>query len=621
MWLNPQKDKIALLKTDIDVHTLGISTIQEILEECGFTVCVADEKLSEVLMFLGDDNNASYFIKWLISNKITVVSFSYRLDPRDGVLFFKQMYNVIWQHNMLVENGGQIKFCCFAGLPIACQMVKMEFQESIVVFEGDEKVIDSLKKFKINPDKAPKSLVEIDKYDTFLEKFGFSIINSGDYRLISGVDRSSTRKFGTENEFVVDRIYNGRIKGLPPLIRVHAGPYNSERKDAIKEFIEWIKVFRNEGLLDVLSLGTSQLSQSMFGKEWGDMPNGGGLPISSEDEYYELYKNGHPMLFRTYAGTINMSVLAKVHERSMNIAWHALSLWWFSELDGRGPYSVLENLEESIKALKYIALSNKPYEPNVGHHFSFRGGDDITYVLSIVLAARLAKSIGIKDFIVQIMLNTPKQTWGIMDLAKARATMELVRELEDSNFHVFLQTRAGLDYFNHDLDKAKCQLASVTALMDDIEPCNNVSPDIIHVVSYSEAAFLATPQVINESIKITRRALECYRIMKKGKQFELPYSAEAIYERQIYLKNGVKALLTLIEKEIVNPYSPKGLFQIFQAGFLPVPDLRYCREKYPYAVNWKTKIKNGAVDCYFLEKRMSIEQRIDVLQYNLRQIR
>ena len=157
--------------------------------------------------------------------------------------------------------------------------------------------------------------------------------------------------------------------------------------------------------------------------------------------------------------------------------------------------------------------------------------------------------------------------------------------------------------------------------MDDIEPCNNVSPDIIHVVSYSEAAFLATPQVINESIRITRRALECYRIMKKEKQFELPYSAEAIYERQIYLKNGVKALLALIEKEIVNPYSPEGLFQIFQAGFLPVPDLKYCREKYPYAVNWKTKIKNGAVDCYFLEKRMSIEQRINVLQYNLRQIR
>ena len=44
MWLNPQEDRIALLKTEIDVHTLGISTIQEILEECGFTVYLSDEK-------------------------------------------------------------------------------------------------------------------------------------------------------------------------------------------------------------------------------------------------------------------------------------------------------------------------------------------------------------------------------------------------------------------------------------------------------------------------------------------------------------------------------------------------------------------------------------------------
>ena len=56
-------------------------------------------------MFLGDENNASYFIKWLINNKITVVSFSYRLDPRDGVLFFKQIYNAIGQHNCLLRMG------------------------------------------------------------------------------------------------------------------------------------------------------------------------------------------------------------------------------------------------------------------------------------------------------------------------------------------------------------------------------------------------------------------------------------------------------------------------------------------------------------------------------------
>ena len=103
----------------------------------------------------------------------------------------------------------------------------------------------------------------------------------------------------------------------------------------------------------------------------------------------------------------------------------------------------------------------------------------------------------------QNMLNTPKYTIGLQDLAKGRTMLRLVRELEDENFSVHLQLRAGLDYFSPDLEKAKIQLACVTALMDDIEPDNENSPEIIHVVSYCEAVRLATPPVIVESIKIT----------------------------------------------------------------------------------------------------------------------
>lgn len=49
-------------------------------------------------------------------------------------------------------------------------------------------------------------------------------------------------------------------------------------------------------------------------------------------------------------------------------------------------------------------------------------------------------------------------------------------------------------------------------MMDDIDPKNIYSPEIIHVVSYSEALYLATPDIIDESIKITRHALKEYRI-------------------------------------------------------------------------------------------------------------
>lgn len=34
--------------------------------------------------------------------------------------------------------------------------------------------------------------------------------------------------------------------------------------------------------------------------------------------------------------------------------------------------------------------------------------------------------------------------------------------------------------------------------MDDIDPKNIYSPEIIHVVSYSEALYLATPDIIDE---------------------------------------------------------------------------------------------------------------------------
>jgi hypothetical protein len=91
----------------------------------------------------------------------------------------------------------------------------------------------------------------------------------------------------------------------------------------------------------------------------------------------------------------------------------------------------LQNLREHLETLDFIAASGKPFEPNIPHHFSFRGGDDVTYILSAYLAARTAKSRGVKTLILQNMLNTPKYTLGVADLAKSRAMLRLVRTLED----------------------------------------------------------------------------------------------------------------------------------------------------------------------------------------------
>ena len=113
------------------------------------------------------------------------------------------------------------------------------------------------------------------------------------------------------------------------------------------------------------------------------------------------------------------------------------------------------------------------------------------------------------------MLNTPKYTWGVQDIAKSRAIINLLHGLEDDSFRVSFQTRAGLDYFVPDVEIAKAQLAAVTALMDDIMPYDDNCPDIIHVVSFSEAIRLATPEVMKESIRITLGAMHEYRRLRK----------------------------------------------------------------------------------------------------------
>jgi hypothetical protein len=310
-----------------------------------------------------------------------------------------------------------------------------------------------------------------------------------------------------------------------------------------------------------------------------------------------------------------------MYEDTINIAWHALSLWWFSQIDGRGGNGVYENLKEHIQTIQYAALTNKPFEPNVPHHFAFRGADDVTYIVSAYLAAMTAKKNGIKHLILQNMLNTPKYTWNIADLAKSRAMLELVRSLEDEDFKVTLQTRAGLDYFSPDPEKAKIQLGAVTALMDDIQPQDQHSPEIIHVVSYSEGYGLADPQVINESIKITLHTLEEYRKLKKTVSVMKEFGLSEIDQRKDSLLQSAKKIISTMQEKIPNLYSASGLYTAFACGFLPVPYLYLQKEEFEYARAVKTKIMNGSVvktDEY--GNTMTDEQFLDYAKSNISKI-
>ncbi len=584
-----------LVKTKIDVHTLGITTIANLLEDCGYKTYISTPNVSEAVENLQIENNFSLLKKWIETYNISKIGFSYRLDPDEAKEYFCKLFYQLKSHQMFKEDGGSLTYVFFAGLPEACSKVKKTLGDKIITFPGDETPIESLTRLGIPPYRIPSELAASSKYDNLRWDFAKELLSSNIHKAYPVRDHLGYKSAGSASDNFVERLEYSKIKNSLPIIRAHVGPYNPNRLEAIKEFISWVKDLARSKYLDVLSIGSSQLTQSHFGEDWKGMPNGGGVPVNSEIEYSLIKEAAIPMLVRTYAGTKDVPGLAQMHEKVLNISWHALSLWWFSEIDGRGPNTVLDNLKEHIETIKYIASTGKPMEPNVPHHFSFRGADDITYILSGIIAAKTAKKYGIRHLILQNMLNTPKHTIGVQDLAKGKTMLKIVRELEDSNFKVYLQARAGLDYFAPDLEKAKIQLAAVTAMMDDLEPDNENSPEIIHVVSYSEAVHLATPPVIKESIQITLAALDSYRKKRKtGLVPNIKYDKN-LNDRCMELEEEVRESLKILEANIPNLYTPEGLYQLFEKGFFPVPDMIDSDNKYPLATKWKTRLKKGGI--------------------------
>lgn len=588
-------DVFGFIKTKVDAHTMGLYTMANLLRDCGYKVEIANDDICEAIENLSKLNNYSLFKHWIEINNITRISFSYRLDPQDGCDYFMTMFELLKGDTMLSERGGPIKELAFAGLPDACKMVNQKTNGRVILFPGNETPIVSLRMYGVPESVLPVSLCSDNPYDNMRWDFAKRLVESERWKYESAQDHYGYKECGTEHDSYVARLEYAISRHSLPIIRTHSGPYNNNRDEALREYNSWCKDLAESKLLDILSIGSSQLTQSNFGENWEGKSNGGGVPINSELEYRIIKENSRPMLVRTYSGTKDILKLARIHERALNISWHALSFWWFNELDGRGRNSLLDNLKEHFETVRYAVATNKPVEPNVPHHFSFRGADDITYIITGYIAAKVCKKLGVRHLILQNMLNTPKYTSGAEDLAKSRAMIKLVRQLEDNNFHVSVQTRAGLEYFSPNLEEAKIQLAAVTCMMDDIDPYNDNSPEIVHVVNYSEAICLATPHIIKESIQITLSALKEYRLAKTlGNVPDMRYDTD-ICERTESLLEECRASIELLEKALPNLYTPEGFYTAFVEGFFPVPYLVDPMRKYPKATQWHTAMKNGGV--------------------------
>ena len=237
------REIIGLIRPDIDIHTLGLSTIANLLEDCNYKVVIADAKLARAVATVSKLNNSYLLIRWIEENHITRLGFSYRLDPKDAQLHFGKVYHLLKNANLMKNEGGPINQVYFAGLPDACNRIKHEYHNEIPVFIGDEEMSETLEKFGVPKYKIPNKILLGSIYDDERKKFAKNLIYSGKYLDRLPISRSGYSSFGTFNDTVMDRIVFNRKNNLPPLTRVHVGPYNSNYKEAIVEFHHWLKLF------------------------------------------------------------------------------------------------------------------------------------------------------------------------------------------------------------------------------------------------------------------------------------------------------------------------------------------------------------------------------------------
>ncbi|MBC7242146.1 MAG: cobalamin B12-binding domain-containing protein [Anaerolineae bacterium] len=298
---------------------------------------------------------------------------------------------------------------------------------------------------------------------------------------------------------VVERI---RWKAPFPILRHHFG------LPTVEDTIAGVAYIADSRLLDVISLGLDQDAQENFFHPERQDPRrrgAGGVPVRTPADLEAIYaasRRGNFPLLRAYSGTDDFILMAELLVHTIRNAWCAIPLFWFNRMDGRGPWDLEGSIREHQRVMAWYAERNIPVELNEPHHWGMRDASDVTFVVSAYLSAYNAKAFGVREYIAQMMFNSPPGLSDAMDLAKMLACLEIVQPLEDANFRVWRQTRIGL--LSHPLDEeaARGHLAAATYLQMALHP------HIVHIVGHTEAHHAATAEDVVVACRVARRAIE-----------------------------------------------------------------------------------------------------------------
>jgi hypothetical protein len=382
----------------------------------------------------------------------------------------------------------------------------------------------------------------------------------------------------TADDFPQTTVERVHWKSPYPILRHHFGLPTMEAT------IAGIRQIAEAKALDVISLGIDQDAQANFFHPERQDPRqtgAGGVPVRSADDYRALYqasRRGNFPLLRTYSGTDDFLKLAEMYVDTINIAWCAIPLFWFNAMDGRGPWDLEGSIREHQEVMAFYGERNIPVELNEPHHWGMRDAPDVIFVVSAFLSAYNARAFGVKDYIAQMMFNSPGELSDKMDLAKMLAVLDIIAPLssphlpkgnggdEGGRFQIYKQTRTGLLSYPVEINAARAHLSASIYLQMALRP------DIIHIVGHTEADHAATGKDIIEAAGMARRAIE--NAMGQPDLTADPEvmarKAELVEQAQVTLE----AIKSIAPASVSDPWTdPTTLAKSVSLGIMDAPQL------------------------------------------------
>jgi uncharacterized protein (TIGR01319 family) len=608
------------------VHSLGVETFAEWMEDRGE---------GHMAVKLGPAVPIENVINKIRESQPEIVAISMRLGDLHVDKLISEFIEKAAQYHLLPRESG-IRYA-FGGLRPAANLVRA--MTGLPVLEDK---FSSPEDRHYDLDEMAENYGDIDAFQGF---FGLVV---DDYVTMEELEAFAQGKAVTRTtqeiqwaDTLLERVRQVRQLEKRPIIRAHIGV----AADSIEPTVEAIEKMAEAECLEIVSLAPDQPAQEYLakfvrGEEDPDkyLKGQGGVPIRTKKDLRRLkeatQRGNYPMT-RIYSGTDELVELAKLFEDSFRMPFPAVPIFFYNELDGRGPISIRDSFDEHFEVLRWWAARNKAVEINDPHQWQLRNSTDDMLVTDHVVAGVVALKMDIQHYVMQMMYDLPPGASGLNDLAKFQGAYELIEPLtRHFDFHIIKETRGGLSSFPPNLDRAKGHLATSTYWQMHMEP------DIVHVVSFSEAHHEAKAEDVIESCDIVKQVFEDFdkgdkpdvwsdrRLMARKRQlkwgamynilhlallggYEGPVTLDNFFEWAVSVEEARKRdhprqwernyetmLLSFVDEAnyptgYCGMISPDTLDLALQVGLFQAPQLTVLDKRYEMVGKCRTKIVNG----------------------------